>query len=55
MNGPEFIEVEQPFIDQLVVMGWVRTQGSLEDPSTAGRSTSGEVLLLHDHLNNKTP
>ena len=29
MNGAEFTEVEQPFIDQLVLMGWEYTPGSL--------------------------
>ena len=33
MNGPEFTEVEQPFIDQLVAMGWKHTTGSLDDPT----------------------
>ncbi|MGA7980426.1 MAG: hypothetical protein WCA32_09375 [Chromatiaceae bacterium] len=37
--GPELTEVEQSFIDQLVLMGWEHTTGSLEDPSQTGRGT----------------
>jgi type I restriction enzyme R subunit len=47
-QGPEFTEVEQPFIDQLVVMGWEHTAGSLEDPAITGRESFREVLLLDD-------
>ena len=46
--GPEFTEVEQPFIDQLVLMGWEHTPGSLEDPSLTGREGFREVLLLQE-------
>ena len=47
-QGPEFTEVEQPFIDQLVLMGWEHTAGSLEDPSLTGREGFREVLLLDE-------
>jgi type I restriction enzyme, R subunit len=46
--GPEFTEVEQPFIDQLRLMGWSHTLGSLDDPSVTGREGFREVLLLDD-------
>ena len=47
-SGPEFTEVEQPFLDQLVRMGWKHTTGSLHDPSATGRESFREVLLLGD-------
>ncbi len=46
--GPEFTEVEQPFIDQLSLMGWSHTLGSLDDPGVTGRESFREVLLLND-------
>ena len=47
-TGPEFNEVEQPFIDQLVGMGWQYTTGSLDAPGATGRESFREVLLLDD-------
>ena len=47
-SGPEFTEVEQPHIDQLLLMGWEHTAGSLEDPTISGRESFREVLLLGD-------
>ncbi len=47
-TGPEFTEVEQPFIDQLVGMGWTHTTGSLDDPATTSRESFREVFLLDD-------
>jgi hypothetical protein len=47
-TGPEFNEVEQPFIDQLVAMGWEHTPGSLDDPGATGRESFRDVLLLDD-------
>jgi len=48
-TGPEFTYVEQPFIDQLVGMGWKFTTGNLDFPTASGRSSFREVLL-HDDL-----
>jgi len=60
-TGPEYTLVVQPFIDQLVSMGWKYTTGSLDHPSVSGRENFREVLLLDDlkkalvriNLNNK--
>jgi type I restriction enzyme, R subunit len=46
--GPEFAEVEQPFVDQLVDLGWKFTTGNLDDPTPTGRESFREVLLLAD-------
>ena len=47
-SGPEFAEVEKPLIDQLVGMGWVHTEGDLEDPLITQRDSFREVLLPDD-------
>lgn len=47
-TGPEYTEVEQPFIDQLVRMGWKHTTGSLDDPLATKRESFREVLLTDD-------
>ena len=47
-SAPEFTQVEQPFIDQLVSMGWVYTPGDVDDPAATGRETFREVFLLDD-------
>jgi len=47
-SGPEYTYVEQPFIDQLVSMGWKWTTGNLDFPSVTGRESFREVLLLDD-------
>src|SRR6266702_7812454 len=46
--GPEFATVEQPFIDQLVRMGWKWTTGNLDFPSATGRSSFRDVLIQDD-------
>ena len=46
--GPEFEQVEQPFIDQLVSMGWRHTTGNLDEPSVTARENFREVLLVPD-------
>ena len=38
-GGPEFLEVEQPFLDQLVSMGWKMIMGSVDHPSVTGRES----------------
>ncbi len=47
-SRPEFETVEQPFIDQLVGMGWKHTTGNLDFPSASGRESFREVLLRDD-------
>ena len=47
-SGPEHNHVEQPFIDQLISMGWKWTTGYLDDPTATGRSSFREVLLVDD-------
>ncbi len=44
-GGPEWTEVEEPFLDQLASMGWQTVIGSLEDPSVTGRDSFREVLI----------
>lgn len=48
-GGPEFENVEQPFLDQLVSMGWKIVTGSLDHPSVTGRESFREVVI-HDDL-----
>jgi type I restriction enzyme, R subunit len=47
-SGPEFERVEQPFIDQLVAMGWKHNTGNLDHASATGRENFRQVLLLDD-------
>lgn len=47
-GGPEWKEVEEPFLDQLVAMGWKMVIGSLDHPSVTGRESFREVLLKAD-------
>jgi len=47
-TGPEFTEVEQPFLDQLASMGWKILMGSLDFPSVTGRASFREVLMKDD-------
>lgn len=46
--GPEFTSVEQPFVAQLVAMGWQHTTGSLDHATATGRSSFRDVLLRSD-------
>jgi len=46
--GPEYEEVERPFVDQLVSMGWKFTTGNPDDPTATGRESFRDVLLLDD-------
>lgn len=48
-SGPESATVEQPFIDQLVQLGWKWTTGNLDFPSATGRLSFRDVLI-HDDL-----
>lgn len=47
-NGPEFDNVENPFLDQLASMGWKLITGSVDDPSVTGRDNFREVLIRAD-------
>lgn len=48
-TGPEFTYVEQPFIDQLIGMGWKFTTGNIDFPPATGRSSFRDVII-HDDL-----
>jgi type I restriction enzyme R subunit len=47
-GGPEWAEVESPFLDQLASMGWKIVMGNLDEPSVTGRESFREVLLKQD-------
>jgi type I restriction enzyme R subunit len=48
IGGPEWTEVEEPFLDQLISMGWKVVMGSLDHPSVTGRESFREVLIKPD-------
>ena len=45
MPGPEFTEVELPFIQQLEQEGWDYIEGSLDSPSVTHRETFAQVIM----------
>lgn len=45
MPGPEFTEVELPFIQQLEQEGWNYIEGSLDTPSVTHRQTFAQVIM----------
>lgn len=47
-DGPEYVEVEEPFLDQLATMDWETVHGDVEIPSSTGRTSFREVLLADD-------
>lgn len=47
-TGPEFTQAEQPFLAQLVQMGWKHTTGNLDFPSATGRESFRDVLIGTD-------
>lgn len=47
-GGPEWAEVESPFLDQLASMGWKIVMGNLDEPSVTGRESFREVLMKQD-------
>ncbi len=47
-GGPEFTDVEQPFLNQLASMGWKIITGSVDHPSVTGRESFREVLIKPD-------
>lgn len=42
--GPEFVEVEEPFVKQLLTMGWRHVEGDLDAPVTTSRTSFTEVV-----------
>jgi type I restriction enzyme R subunit len=47
-RGPEYVEVEKPFLAQLAGMGWETVNGDVDIPSASRRATYREVLLVDD-------
>lgn len=47
-DGPEYIKVELPFIEQLSSLGWKHITGSVDHPSVTGRTSFRDVLLEPD-------
>ncbi|MEQ9649058.1 MAG: type I restriction endonuclease subunit R, partial [Sandaracinaceae bacterium] len=47
-GGPEWAEVEEPFLDQLASMGWKIVTGNVDDPSATGRESFREALMKQD-------
>jgi len=45
MAGPEYTDVEKPFIDQLVDQGWEFLAGSLDDPTITHRDRFSQVVM----------
>lgn len=42
--GHEYGDVEKPFIDQCVAMGWTAQLGTKDDPTLSGRTSFKEVI-----------
>lgn len=47
-SGPEWTHAEEPFLNQLVAMGWKLTTGNLDDSSVTGRASFREVFIQAD-------
>ena len=47
-GGPEYAQVEEPFLDQLALMDWKVVTGNLDHPSVTGRETFRDVLIKPD-------
>ena len=45
MAGPEYKDVEKPFIDQLVSQGWEFLAGSVDDPAVTHRESFAQVVM----------
>ncbi|ERS81694.1 type I restriction endonuclease subunit R [Halomonas sp. PBN3] len=45
MTGPEYTDVEKPFIDQLVGQGWEFLAGSVDDPAVTHRESFAQVVM----------
>jgi type I restriction enzyme, R subunit len=49
----ELEDVERPFVEELIALGWEHVQGDLDDPSVTGRLGFSEVIqtnLLRDRI-----
>ncbi|MGK2285094.1 type I restriction endonuclease subunit R [Pedomonas sp. V897] len=58
MVGWELEDVEKRFVAQLEGLGWVRVEGSLDDPKVTGRSSFSEVIqegVLRERLRALNP
>lgn len=42
--GPEYKDVEQPFVEQLKGLGWTHIEGHLDDPAITGRTSFADVI-----------
>lgn len=47
-GGPEFLQVESPFVEQLQRMGWNLVTGNLDHPSVTGRGSFRDILIQAD-------
>jgi type I restriction enzyme, R subunit len=47
-GGPEYLEVEEPFLVQLAGLGWKLITGNLDFPTVTGRGSFREVLIRDD-------
>ncbi|MCG5517072.1 MULTISPECIES: type I restriction endonuclease subunit R [unclassified Ectothiorhodospira] len=45
MAGPEYTDVEKPFIDQLVGQGWDFLAGSVDNPAVTHRDSFAQVVM----------
>ncbi|CAM3506701.1 type I restriction endonuclease subunit R [Halomonas lysinitropha] len=45
MAGPEYTDVEKPFIDQLMGQGWEFLTGSVDDPAVTHRESFAQVVM----------
>ena len=51
--GRELDDVERPFVDQLLALGWSHIEASIDDPAVTGRANFSEVVqegLLREQL-----
>ncbi len=46
--GPEYTDVEVPFVGQLVRLGWKHIAGNVDNPTVTGRPSFRDVLLKSD-------
>ncbi|WP_070987937.1 type I restriction endonuclease subunit R [Halofilum ochraceum] len=44
MAGPEYSDVELPFIEQLKAHGWAHIEGSLDNPAVTNRNHFGQII-----------
>ncbi|MBF58273.1 MAG: restriction endonuclease subunit R [Halomonas sp.] len=45
MTGPEYKDVEKPFIDQLIGQGWQFLAGSVDDPAVTYRDSFAQMVM----------